>query len=172
MIVLWIYSDYVVLQRMISFTTLEIRKKLPQINLYKLRLLGLLLGLGRIGQQLMGMSPSKDPMQKQWIWMFTYIQDFIPNNIIREVFLTMVLLFCKTSIHHISLTNMEYLSYFKNHVNIIIFGSKMLWFTIIIAIVYLLKNFPLMQGLNIIFLVIQRTLQRRALWLEIFDFNF
>ena len=76
----------------------------------------------------------------------------------------MVLLFCKTSIHHISLTNMEYLSlYFKNHVNIIIFGSKMLWFTIIIAIVYLLKNFPLMQGLNIIFLVIQRTLQRRAL---------
>lgn len=86
--------------------------------------------------------------------MFTYIQDFIPNNIIREVFLTMVLLFCKTAIHHISLTNMEYLSYFKNHVNIIIFGSKMLWFTIIIfiAIVYLLKNFPLMQGLNIIFL--------------------
>lgn len=75
----------------------------------------------------------------------------------------MVLLFCKTSIHHISLTNMEYLSYFKNHVNIIIFGSKMLWFTIIIATVYLLKNFPLMQGLNIIFLVIQRTLQRRAL---------
>ena len=79
----------------------------------------------------------------------------------------MVLLFCKTSIHHISLTNMEYLSYFKNHVNIIIFGSKMLWFTIIIFIaivhVYLLKNFPLMQGLNIIFLVIQRTLQRRAL---------
>ena len=75
----------------------------------------------------------------------------------------MVLLFCKTSIHQISLTNMEYLSYFKNHVNIIIFGSKMLWFTIIIAIVYLLKNFPLMQGLNIIFLVIQRTLQRRAL---------
>lgn len=78
----------------------------------------------------------------------------------------MVLLFCKTSIHQISLTNMEYLSYFKNQVNIIIFhGSKMLWFTIIIfiAIVYLLKNFPLMQGLNIIFLVIQRTLQRRAL---------
>ena len=77
----------------------------------------------------------------------------------------MVLLFCKTSIHHISLTNMEYLSYVKNHVNVIIFGSKMLWFTIIIfiAIVYLLKNFPLMQGLNIIFLVIQRTLQRRAL---------
>ena len=76
--------------------------------------------------------------------MFTYIQDFIPNNIIREVFLTMVLLFCKTSIHHISLTNMEYLSYFKNHVNIIIFGSKMLWFTVIIfiAIVYLLKNVP------------------------------
>lgn len=64
--------------------------------------------------------------------MFTYIQDFIPNNIIGEVFLTMVLLFCKTSIHLISLTNMEYLSYFKNHVNIIIFGSKMLWFTIII----------------------------------------
>lgn len=97
--------------------------------------------------------------------MFTYMQDFIPNNIIREVFLTMVLLFCKTSIHQISLTNMEYLSYFKNHVNIIIFGSKMLWFTVIIfiAIVYLLKNFPLMQGLNIIFLVIQRTLQRRAL---------
>ena len=58
-------TDYVVLQRMISFTTLEIRKKLPQINLYKLRLLGLLLGLGRIGQQLMGMSPRKDPMQKQ-----------------------------------------------------------------------------------------------------------
>ena len=85
--------------------------------------------------------------------MFTYIQDFIPNNIIGEVFLTMVLLFCKTSIHQISLTNMEYLSYFKNHVNIIIFGSKMLWFTVIIfiAIVYLLKNFPLMQGLNIIF---------------------
>ena len=77
----------------------------------------------------------------------------------------MVLLFCKTSIHQISLTNMEYLSYFKNQVNIIIFGSQMLWFTIIIfiAIVYLLKNFPLMQGLNIIFLVIQRTLQRRAL---------
>lgn len=77
----------------------------------------------------------------------------------------MVLLFCKTSIHQISLTNMEYLSYFKNHVNIIIFRSKMLWFTVIIfiAIVYLLKNFPLMQGLNIIFLVIQRTLQRRAL---------